>query len=448
MGLQGPPGTAGGQSCWDLNGNNIPDIATEDTNGDGNVNILDCRGLRNFGNGNLFMGLNTGVSNNEGIENTFIGEEVGTQNSSGNANTFIGYNTGITNTTGSDNTFIGQKAGQANTTGFSNTFIGKSSGETNSTGNYNAFLGYNTGLSNTTGNHNTYVGQEAGKSNQTGSRNTFIGHLAGLNLVNGSGNIYIGTQVGASPDLTTPFSEDNMLRIHNGPHPSPLILGDFDERRVTVHGEIIVTDPIRFQPTNTPSNPTKGTMYYDGNNDKLKVWTGGNWENLTTGSTDRISKMRNHQTQENSLCQIACINELSQKIHQQATLCEQQQELLKKQQEQIIALQLQMERLVNIELPNKNSKTVVLTSKAFLAQNHPNPLNEKTIINYVIPDYINTANIQITSFNGTVVKRISLENTGAGELVLQTEIFSTGIYYYSLVLDGVVFETKQMIITR
>ena len=42
-GSQGPPGIAGGQSCWDLNGNNFPD-SSEDTNGDGSVNILDCIG--------------------------------------------------------------------------------------------------------------------------------------------------------------------------------------------------------------------------------------------------------------------------------------------------------------------------------------------------------------------------------------------------------------------
>jgi len=29
-------------ACWDLNGNGLPDVATEDRNGDGSVNINDC----------------------------------------------------------------------------------------------------------------------------------------------------------------------------------------------------------------------------------------------------------------------------------------------------------------------------------------------------------------------------------------------------------------------
>lgn len=33
-----------GLACWDLNGNGVPDIATEDTNNDGVVNVLDCKG--------------------------------------------------------------------------------------------------------------------------------------------------------------------------------------------------------------------------------------------------------------------------------------------------------------------------------------------------------------------------------------------------------------------
>jgi len=47
--LQGPAGPAGpagqrGQACWDLNNNGVGNVATEDRNGDGLVNVDDCRG--------------------------------------------------------------------------------------------------------------------------------------------------------------------------------------------------------------------------------------------------------------------------------------------------------------------------------------------------------------------------------------------------------------------
>ena len=45
-GPTGPPGPGGGLNCWDLNGNGVADIATEDTNGDGSVDINDCRGVK------------------------------------------------------------------------------------------------------------------------------------------------------------------------------------------------------------------------------------------------------------------------------------------------------------------------------------------------------------------------------------------------------------------
>ncbi len=40
---------ADGQDCWDLNGNGVADLASEDTNGDGVVDVLDCRGTGRTG---------------------------------------------------------------------------------------------------------------------------------------------------------------------------------------------------------------------------------------------------------------------------------------------------------------------------------------------------------------------------------------------------------------
>jgi hypothetical protein len=45
-GPQGIPGTPGGRDCWDLNENGVKDLATEDANGDGRVDVLDCKGAQ------------------------------------------------------------------------------------------------------------------------------------------------------------------------------------------------------------------------------------------------------------------------------------------------------------------------------------------------------------------------------------------------------------------
>ena len=39
-----PDAPSHGLSCWDLNENHEPDTSTEDVNGDGSVDVLDCRG--------------------------------------------------------------------------------------------------------------------------------------------------------------------------------------------------------------------------------------------------------------------------------------------------------------------------------------------------------------------------------------------------------------------
>lgn len=48
QGNQGLPGNAGltGLACWDLNGNRVGDLATEDINGDLVVDVLDCAGAQ------------------------------------------------------------------------------------------------------------------------------------------------------------------------------------------------------------------------------------------------------------------------------------------------------------------------------------------------------------------------------------------------------------------
>ena len=51
IGATGPTGATGatgpsGLNCWDLNGNGVPDVATEDINGDSVVDVNDCTGAQ------------------------------------------------------------------------------------------------------------------------------------------------------------------------------------------------------------------------------------------------------------------------------------------------------------------------------------------------------------------------------------------------------------------
>jgi len=155
----------------------------------------------------------------------------------GTYNTF--YGTGAGNSTAGDNdfdTFIGAYAGYYNTTGNYNTFLGLNAGAYNTTGNANTFLGLQAGYKNTTGNTNSFLGCDAGYSNTIGQQNTFLGYQAGYNAT-GSRNVFVGNQTGYNE------GGSNKLCIDNSSTSTPLIYGEFDNRTLTINGNLVVIGP-------------------------------------------------------------------------------------------------------------------------------------------------------------------------------------------------------------
>ena len=241
------------------------------------------------GNYNSFLGAGAGYTNTTGNYNSFLGAGAGYSNTTGYENTFLGRRAGYTNTTGSFNTFVGQHAGYSNTTGYYNTFLGRGAGYTNTTGNWNAFLGYGAGNVNTTGYTNTFVGTVAGinntdgyenaffggwagYSNTTGYWNVFLGPGAGYFHTTGYANVFVGTGAGYSHttgDINTFIgsgagysnttgsvnvflgrragyyneTDSNKLYIANSETDTPLIYGEFDNRTMTINGNLKVVGP-------------------------------------------------------------------------------------------------------------------------------------------------------------------------------------------------------------
>lgn len=80
-----------------------------------------------------------------------------------------------------------------------------------------------------------------------------------------------------------------------------------------------------------------------------------------------------------------------------------------------------------------------------LNQNVPNPFAEKTLISYVIPREAKTAQIHFLNNQGASIKVVELTERGKGELLVYAEDLSTGIYTYTLVVDGKVMDSKKML---
>ena len=165
---------------------------------------------------------------NSGNRNIAIGENAGISLVNPN-NLLIGINTGMNTDSGDGNIFIGNESGFANTSGRSNTFLGTATGNRNTTGSSNVFIGINAGF------HET-----------------------------GSNKLYIETAFAGVADNT-----------------NPLIYGEFDNNKVEINGSMKISEFALLQPReDPPSSPATGTIYYSSTDNKVKVWTGDQWENL------------------------------------------------------------------------------------------------------------------------------------------------------------------------
>ena len=258
----------------------------------------------NTGRYNSTFGCSSGELMETGSENSFFGYTAGRESVSGSSNSFFGFRAGVENSKGNGNSFFGALAGRDNEESNYNSFFGYESGKNNHGlawnpetmqdevfGSNNSFFGYQSGYQNETGEFNTFIGQQAGYSNiggeivdngedyqftYEGSRNTFVGNQAGYSNEVGRDNVYIGTRAGAdNPDgnynvmigalIGRKVSGNYNVFIGGGPYigsgapdsivhnrlyigdaesTTPLIYGEFDNRKVgvnTVNPEMTLT---------------------------------------------------------------------------------------------------------------------------------------------------------------------------------------------------------------
>jgi hypothetical protein len=86
--------------------------------------------------------------------------------------------------------------------------------------------------------------------------------------------------------------------------------------------------------------------------------------------------------------------------------------------------------------------------KVVLFQNAPNPFNIQTTIRFEIPSTVQSAQLHICNMTGTLLKTVPLNQRGQGDLVINANEFNAGMYLYSLVCDGKIVDTKQMLLTE
>jgi hypothetical protein len=133
----------------------------------------------------------------------------------------------------------------------------------------------------------------------------------------------------------------------------------------------------------------------------------------------------------------ACCNNASEKSQLQSIL--NRLEKLEKE--------LAQSKLQEANLKQQISQMSVVLEKGnsiVLNQNTPNPFAENTSISYFIPASYKSAQLIFTSANGEIIKVIEIKTAGKGVVNVYAQGIASGLYTYSLKINGAIVETKKM----
>ena len=85
---------------------------------------------------------------------------------------------------------------------------------------------------------------------------------------------------------------------------------------------------------------------------------------------------------------------------------------------------------------------------AILEQNVPNPFGHSSYIKFYVPKNARSASLRVTDGKGAIVLQFNKLETGFGTVTIHEGELSSGTYYYSLIIDDHIVDTKSMVITK
>ena len=83
-----------------------------------------------------------------------------------------------------------------------------------------------------------------------------------------------------------------------------------------------------------------------------------------------------------------------------------------------------------------------------LYQNYPSPARSITTIPCIIPEGMRNAYIHLYNLMGVLVQEIPVISIGENRIDINTSNWTSGLYIYSLVVDGRIIDTKRMIVSN
>lgn len=115
--------------------------------------------------------------------------------------------------------------------------------------------------------------------------------------------------------------------------------------------------------------------------------------------------------------------------------------------EQVSALTNSSNASARKQAPKQRESTTE-TIAAMLYQNTPNPFTEETVISYIVPTEAQQASIYVYNMLGEQLSKYDISAFGEGYITISANELYAGTFLYSLVVDGKLIDTKQMIITQ
>src|SRR6201991_3907695 len=102
-----------------------------------------------------------------------------------------------------------------------------------------------------------------------------------------------------------------------------------------------------------------------------------------------------------------------------------------------------------LSLTTAESNSLKSESATYLGDNFPNPASTSTTISYSLPAGVTAAACQVYTLDGKAITSLVLSpSAGKSQVQLNTGGLASGIYMYSLIVNGKVLDTKKLVISK
>jgi hypothetical protein len=400
----------------------------------------------------------TGISKAQWIPypilfNTYYGGGAFALNETGNHNAAFGNFALYSNTTGNYNTAVGAWAlYNANST--SNVAVGRRAAYKTTTGSSNTVVGQTAMQNNTTGSANVAIGNEAMNNNVTGYWNTAVGMSAGPAF--GHDNLYNATAIGYyalnTANAQVRIGNEFVTDIGGYVSWSTLSDGRFKkEIREDVAGLEFINNlrPISYTLDKDALSRTLGIP------DSIKTFLQAGrvptrrQAGFVAQEVEALIKKKGYSLDivyapqnerdhygiryaEFVVPLVRAVQELSQKLD------EQDDEIAELRE------QLKTDRINQNDSDSKSRQGM----SAVLGENFPNPFSAQTEIEVFLPEHVKIAILNFYTPDGKRLKTVPLSGRGNLTLNISSEELSSGMCIYSLTADGVVIDSRRLVIKK